>query len=118
MQKVLFAALIFALHSLMFGSMLQSGEIQIEPRKLRYEYKIETDLPADQFSDAFCDRLSTKHKWKKVETRVSADETYTSTFKFSDDDQRPWECEVTIHRDVNESGKMDVLMTMSPMLES
>ena len=118
MQKVLFAALIFALHSFMFGSYLQSGEVRVEPQKLRYEYKIETDLSADKFSDAFCDRLSKKHTWTKLETQVSADETYTSTFKFSDDNQRPWECEVTIHRDVNDVRKMDVLMTMSPMLES
>ncbi len=118
MQKVLFAALVFALHSFIFGSLLQSGEIRVEPQKLKYEYKIETDLTIEKFSDAFCDRLSTKHKWRKLQTDISADETYTSTFNFKDDNQIPWECEVKIQRDTDDSRKMDVLMTMSPKLES
>ncbi|MEO8513423.1 MAG: hypothetical protein ABI543_07685 [Ignavibacteria bacterium] len=118
MQKVLLAALVFALHSFIFGSFLQSGEVRVEPQKLKYEYKIETDLTIDKFSDAFCKRLSTKHKWRKLETTVSADETYTSTFNFKDDNQIPWECEITIQRDREDKRKMDVLMTMSPKLES
>jgi hypothetical protein len=118
MQKVLLAALIFALHSFIFGSFLHSGEIRVEPQKLKYEYKIETDLTTEKFSDAFCDRLSTKHKWRKIETSISPDETYTSTFDFKDENHRRWECEVRIMRDIYDSHKMDVLMTMAPMLES
>jgi hypothetical protein len=118
MQKVLLAALIFALHSFIFESLLHSGEVRIEPQKLKYEYKIETDLSTEKFSDAFCDRLSTKHKWRKIETYISPDETYTSRFNFRDENQRRWECEVTIMRDISDSHKMDVLMIMAPMLES
>lgn len=118
MQKVLFATLVLVLHSFLFGSLLQSGQIRVEPQKLKYEYKIETDLTAEKFSDVFCNRLSSKHKWNKIETSVGTDETYTSKFKFKDDNQMPWECEVIIHKDYDDSKKMDVLMTMSPKIES
>ena len=77
-----------------------------------------TDLTAEKFSDVFCDRLSKKHKWNKIESSVSADETYTSTFRFKDGSLRPWECEVKIHRDESDARKLDILMTMSPKLES
>jgi hypothetical protein len=118
MQKVLFAFIGFALHSFLFGSMLQAGETLNEPRTLRYEYKIETDFGAHDFSDVFCDRLKSKHQWHQVESTVSADETYTSVFRFNDSGQHRWECEVRIKRDIKDSRKMDILMMMSPMLES
>ncbi len=118
MQKVLLAALVLVLHSFLFGSYLHAGQDCTEPQKLKYEYKIETDLTTEKFSDVFCSRLSTKHNWKKIETSVSTDETYTSKFKFRDDNQLPWECEVVIHKDYEDTRKMDVLMTMSPKVES
>jgi len=118
MQKVLFALIGFALHSFLFGSMLQAGEVFTEPQKLRYEYKIETDLNTEKFSDVFCERLKTKHNWRQVESNVSTDETYTSVFRFKDEKQHRWECEVKIRRDGMDSRKMDVLMMMSPMIES
>ncbi len=118
MQKVLLAAIIFALHSFIFGSLLHSGEIRVEPRKLKYEYKIETDLTVEKFSDVFCKRLSTKHKWEKIGSDVTADETYTSRFKFRDENAHSWECEVRIQQDKSDTRKMDVVMTMDPKLES
>lgn len=118
MQKVLFALIGFALHSFLFGSLLYSGEMFTEPQKLRYEYKVETDLNTEKFSDVFCERLKTKHKWRQVESNVSADETYTNIFRFKDDKQHRWECEVKIRRDEMDTRKMDILMLMSPMLES
>lgn len=118
MQKVLFALIGFALHSFLFGSLLYSGEVYTEPQKLRYEYKVETDLNTEKFSDVFCECLKTKHNWRHVESNVSADETYTNIFRFKDDKQHRWECEVKIRRDNIDSKKMDVLMMMSPMLES
>ncbi len=118
MQKVLLAAIVFALHSFIFGSLLHSGEICVEPQKLKYEYKIETDLTVEKFSDVFCKRLSTKHKWERIGSDVTADETYTSRFKFKDENAHSRECEVRIKQDKTDYRKMDVVMTMDPKLES
>lgn len=118
MQKVLFVSLFLVLHSFIFGSFLQAGNSFTEPQKLKYEYKIETDLPVSEFSDVFCERLSTKHKWQKLGTTVYRDETYTSTFRFRDENAHSWSCEVTIKKDKQSSGKMDVIMIMDPRLES
>jgi len=118
MQKVLLAAIIFALHSFIFGSVLHSGEVYVNPQKLKYEYKVESDLSVEKFSDVFCTRLITKHKWEKTGLEVSADETYTSRFKFKDENAHSWECEVRIQKDKTTPRQMDVTMTMNPQLES
>ncbi len=118
MQKVLFAAIVLVLHSVFFGSFLLAGESYSEPQKLKYEYRVETDLPASEFSDVFCERLSTKHKWQKLGTTVSRDETFTSTFRFRDENAHSWNCEVTISKDKSRTGSMNVIMIMDPRLES
>ncbi len=114
MKTALLIVLITALHS--FGSHIFSKDVT-EPQKLRYKYLVETELSTEKFSDAFCDRLSAKHKWNKVSTNVSA-ETYTRVFKFEDDSSHPWQCEVQIKRVKNDLRKMSVEMIMSPILES
>ena len=118
MQKVLLAALIFALHSFIFGSLVHSGEVYKQPQKLKYEYKIETDLSVEKFSDVFCKRLSTKHKWEKIGAEVTTDEIYTSRFRYKDENAHSWECEVMIRKDETQTRRMDVVMIMDPMLGS
>ncbi len=116
MKKVLSFALLTAL--LVIGSKNIYADSQKEPQKLQYQYLVETDLAADKFSDVFCERLSTKHHWRKVSSSVQSDETYTSLFNFKDESQNMWECEVSIKRAEVHSKKMRVSMTMNQLLDS
>lgn len=118
MKTALFVVLLTALSSFVFGSKSSAKESQCGPQNLKYEYIIETDLTAEKFSEAFFDRLSEKHQWSRISSTVSEDETYTSVFNFKDDRQHIWECEVQIKRASTDNRKMDVLMTMSPLMES
>lgn len=118
MKTALFIVLLTALGSFVFDSKSFSKEVQSGPQNLKYEYIIETDLSAEKFSEAFFDRLSGKHQWSRISSTVGADETYTSVFSFKDDRQHTWECEVQIKRALTDNRKMDVLMTMSPLMES
>lgn len=115
MKTAILVVLITALHS--FGSHIFSKDVT-EPQKLRYQYLVETELSTEKFSDAFCDRLSAKHKWNKISTTLNSEETYTSIFKFEDDARHPWQCEVQIKRVKSDLRKMSVEMIMIPVLES
>lgn len=118
MQKVLFIAVALVLHSFIFGSYVFASNSFAEPQKLKYEYKIETDLTVSEFSEVFCERLSAKHKWQKLQSTISRDETCVSTFRFRDENAHSWNCEVTITKDRTREGRMDVIMIMDPKLES
>ncbi|MBZ0203779.1 MAG: hypothetical protein IT281_06015 [Ignavibacteria bacterium] len=116
MKKVLSFALFTAL--VFIGSKSIFADTQKEPQKLHYNYFVETDLATDKFSDAFCERLSTKHHWNKVSSSIESDETYTSLFNFKDESQKLWECEVSIKRAEVHSKRMRVSMTMNQLLDS
>lgn len=119
MTKVLSVLLVLALHSMVFDSVLLAAPQKKEAQKIKREYYVNTELPAGKFSEAFCKRLSDKHKWDKVSSEVSADETYTSMFRFKDESAQLWQCEVQISRVRDESSNvMHVEMIMMQSLES
>jgi hypothetical protein len=119
MVKVLAVVLVLALHSMVFDSVLLASPQKKEAQKIKHEYYINTDLTAGKFSEAFCSRLSDKHKWNKVSSGVSADETFTSMFKFKDESSNLWQCEVQISRVKDEASNiMHVEMIMMQTLES
>src|SRR4030095_96569 len=115
---VLAALSVFVFGGKSFANQTGSGETGSGPQELKYEYFVETDLSAEKFSEAFFERLSGKHQWSRISSTISEDETYTSVFNFKDDQQHTWECEVQIKRALTDSGKMDILMTMAPLMES
>jgi uncharacterized iron-regulated membrane protein len=122
MSKVLPKALLTALVSLVLLPQIYSFSKESEPRQMKYEYFVETDLSRDMFSDAFCRRLEAEHNWVQVKSKVEADDTYTATFRFKDEDANNWKCEVQI-KDITAvptglPRKMDILMTMIPVLDS
>lgn len=116
MKKVLSFAFLTAL--LVLSSKNVFADSQKEPQKIQYQYLVETDLSTEKFSDVFCERLSTKHHWRKVSSIVQNDETYTSLFNFKDDSQKLWECEVSIKRAEAYGKKVRVSMTMNQLLDS
>lgn len=119
MAKVLSVLLVLALHSVVFDSLLEASPLKKEAQKIKHEYFVNTDLTAGKFSEAFCSRLSEKHNWNKVSSGISADETYTSVFRFKDESSNSWQCEVQISRVRDESSNvMHVEMTIMQTFES
>jgi hypothetical protein len=118
MQKVLFIALALVLHSIVSVSIVFAAAGDVSAQKIKYEYFVETDLETGKFSDAFCSRLSDKHKWQQVSTDVSSDETYTSIFSFKDESSHAWQCEVQIKKINSRPNRMYVEMTMMQVMES
>ena len=116
MKKVLSFVLLIAI--LVVASKNVYADSQKEPQKLEYRYLVETDLATDKFSDAFCERLSTKHHWKQISSSIQSDDTYTSLFNFKDESQNLWECEVSIKRAMANSRNVSVSMTMNQLLDS
>lgn len=122
MTKVLSKTFLAALVSLVLLPQVYSFSKESEPRQMKYEYFVETDLSRDMFSDAFCRRLEAEHNWVQLKSNVEADDTYTATFRFKDEDANNWKCEVQI-KDITAvptglPRKMDILMTMIPVLDS
>lgn len=122
MSKVLSKTLLTALVSLVMLPQIYSFSKESEPRQMEYKYFVETDLSREVFSDAFCRRLETEHNWVQVKSNIEADNTYTATFRFKDEDANNWKCEVQI-KDITAiptglPRKMDILMTMIPVLDS
>ncbi|MCI0448429.1 MAG: hypothetical protein L0Y79_01435 [Chlorobi bacterium] len=118
MKQTLSFFLLLALHSFVFEINTYSEQKQIEPRKLKYEYTVETDLSVKDFSDVFCERLSSKHKWSKVSAIIELDDTYTSVFRFNDEANSSWKCELKIKKIVSEINKMSVEMVIAPFFGS
>jgi hypothetical protein len=118
MPKVLIFALALFLHSIVFDSVLLASQGDETAQKIKYEYFIETDLETGKFSEAFCSRLSDKHKWQQVSADISADETYTSVFSFKDESSHSWECEVQIKKIDSKPNRVYVEMTMVRLMES
>lgn len=118
MSKVLSKTFLTALVSLVLLPQLLSFSKEAEPRQMKYEYFVETDLACDAFSGAFCNRLATEHNWVQVNQKIGPDDTYSAEFRFKDEESNNWKCEVQI-RDITgiPNGlprKMDIVMTMVP----
>ena len=118
MPKVLLIALALVFHSFVSASIAFADAGDVSAQKIKYEYFVETDLETGKFSDAFCSRLSDKHKWQKVSTDVTSDETYTSIFSFKDESSHDWKCEVQIKKINSLPNRMYVELTMMQVMES
>jgi len=122
MTKVLSKTFLTALVSLVLLPQLFSFSKEAEPKQMKYNYFVETDLARDDFSGAFCKRLATEHNWVQVDQKIGPDDTYSAEFRFKDEDANNWKCEVQI-RDITgiPNGlprKMDIIMIMFPVFGS
>jgi hypothetical protein len=89
-----------------------------EPRKLKYSYIVETDLPVREFYGVFCERLIAKYNWHKVFSKVETDDSYTGVFSFRDKLKNSWRCELKIKKVKNTSNKISVEMFVNPLPET
>jgi hypothetical protein len=84
---------------------------------LKYNYVVETDMTLSDFSDAFFDRLKSKHNWMEVSKSICKDEICTSTWSFTDEELHIWKCDVTIKK-AEVINQVLVIMEMNPVLGS
>lgn len=115
MRKALFILALVTL-SLVYTQYTFSGDAGGSAQKYKYEYLFETNLPTDEFRDAFYVRLMTKHNWSPMGETNLRNDSYNSMWSFTDENKQKWECEVTIKRDSNE--KVAVTLEMSPIVGS
>ena len=85
---------------------------------LKYNYVVETDMTLKDFSQAFIERVRSKHQWSEVLSNTCSDETCTSTWNFTDDEAHKWKCEVVIKKSEESANTMEVTMEMNPVLGS
>jgi hypothetical protein len=81
--------------------------------ELKYSYIVETDLSVEEFSEVFCERLSTKYNWHKVYSSEDYDQTYTSIMSF-ESGYSSWLCAVKFKKLENQINKILVVMIMDP----
>lgn len=93
-----------------------AGNSQDGAQKYKYEYLFNTDLPTSEFKEVFYNRLSEKHQWKQMGETNLQNDTFNSTWSFTDDNKQVWQCEVTISR--NNSEEVAVTMEMNPLIGS
>ncbi|HEY3250650.1 MAG TPA: hypothetical protein VGK25_05975 [Ignavibacteria bacterium] len=85
---------------------------------LKYNYVIESDLSLTDFSDAFFERLKTKHNWNEIYRNDCQDEVCQSEWSFTDEEANEWKCEVVIKKANEGSNRMLVSMEMNPVMGS
>ena len=117
MKKALFAVISFFLCFVMLSAASLSMDEKRGFSSLKYNYVVETDMTVNDFSDAFFERLKTKHNWSEVTRNICKDETCTSTWSFPDEELHVWMCDVTIKK-AEVFNQVLVIMEMNPVLGS
>lgn len=114
MRKALFVTIVL-LFQFASNSLFAADENR---GSLKYNYVVETNLSLLDFSQAFIERVRTKHNWSEVLTNTCTGGTCVSTWNFTDDDSHKWKCEVVIKKSDDNSNAMVVTMEMNPVLGS
>lgn len=117
MRKALIAITSFILLTLMLSNNSYGRDEKRGFGSLKYNYVVETDMNVSDFSDAFFDRLKSKHNWMEVSRNICRDETCTSTWSFTDEESHKWKCDVTIKK-AEVSNQVVVIMEMNPVMGS
>lgn len=99
-----------------FNTGIFAGNQNDAAQKYKYEYLFNTDMPTSEFKEVFYNRLSEKHHWKQMGETNLQDDTFNSTWSFTDDNRQVWKCEVTISRSGDE--QVAVTMEMDPLIGS
>jgi hypothetical protein len=117
MRKALIAASSFILLFILLSNVSYGRGEKRGYSSLKYNYVVETDMSLSDFSDAFFERLKTKHNWNELSRNVCQDESCISTWSFTDEEMHKWRCEVTIKKAAQPNSVL-VTMEMNPVLDS
>jgi hypothetical protein len=114
MRKALFAATVL----LLTAAWLYAADEKRSFSSLKYNYVVETDLTLQDFSQAFIERVRSKHKWSEVIENTCSDAICSSTWNFMDEEAHKWKCEVVIKQSVSNEHEMVVTMEVNPVMGS
>ena len=114
MRKALFVTTVLLLTS----ACIFSADEKRGFSSLKYNYVVETDLTLQDFSQAFIERVRSKHKWSEVIENTCTDEVCSSTWNFMDEEAHKWKCEVVIQQSVQSEHEMVVTMEVNPVMGS
>jgi len=115
MKTKLLLVLILTFYPLTMGSTVNMQFRNLfHSSKLSYSYIVETDLNANEFSKAFCDRLKNKYNWMQIYSGTETDNTYKTLFSFYDDKEYLWFCEVNVKKIKNKTNKIFIRMKFEP----
>jgi len=112
MRKALFVTLVLLLQFTLFAADENRGG------SLKYNYVVETNLSLPDFSQAFVERVRSKHNWSEEVTNACSEGVCISSWNFTDDESHKWKCEVVIKKSIDNSNAMVVSMEMNPVIGS
>lgn len=115
MRTALFV-LALLISALSINTNIFAGNQDGTAQKYKYEYLFDTNLPTSEFKEVFYNRLAEKHQWNRMDETNLKDDTFNSTWSFTDENKQRWECEVTISR--NNSEQVAVTLEMNPIIGS
>lgn len=82
---------------------------------MNYEYEVKTNIPPDEFTEHFYERLTNEYHWEKASS-VKENGSYNSLWQFTDKHDKKWKCNVSISSVANKgSNIMSVSMKISPL---
>lgn len=114
MRKALFVTAVL----LLTAACLYAADEKRGFSSLKYNYVVETDLTLTDFSQAFIERVRSKHKWSEVIENTCTGEVCSSTWNFMDEESHKWKCEVVIQQSESNEREMVVSMEVNPVMGS
>ena len=84
-------------------------------QNMNYEYEVKTNIPPDEFTEHFYERLTNEYHWEKASS-VKENGLYSSLWQFTDKHDKKWKCNVSITSVANKGDNiMSVSMKISPL---
>ena len=84
-------------------------------QNMNYEYEVKTNIPPDEFTEHFYERLTNEYHWEKASS-VKENGSYNSLWQFTDKHDKKWKCKVSISSFANKGENiMSVNMKISPL---
>ncbi len=77
-------------------------------QSLNYDYQLKTNIPPQEFTSHFYDKLENEYKWEQT-CSSTVDNTYSSLWQFTDKYSQKWRCRVSISSEPANEANINIM---------